>query len=259
MSLRQCLCVMSARRRYPARGGRGARGRSSEQLCLAFPNGWGGRRKGAGRKLVGVRRTVPHRSRPVHRAAEPVHVTMRVALRSLRAQFVYPTVVGVIRDTNRARGETFRIAEYSVQAEHVHLIVEAESTHCLISGMRSFSARLVGRVNRLLFRRGQLVSDRWHGRALSTPRAVRRALVYVLANFKKHGLGAASAIDPCSSAPFFTHFEEFPRVPPFLMDPTLIPRAIRSRAPPVARASSWLLRVGWTRYGLISIREAPLH
>jgi len=117
----------------------------------------------------------------------------------------------------------------------------------------------VKQVNRLLFRRGQLLPERWHGRALSTPRAVRRALVYVLANFKKHGSGTTSQLDPCSSAPFFTHFAEFPRIAPFLTDPTLVPRAIRSRAPPIATATSWLLRVGWTRHGLISIREAPLH
>jgi len=246
---------MQKRRRHPATSHRG--NRSGEQLCLVFPNGWGGRRKGAGRKRVRAR-SPSHRVRPAHRAAEPVHVTLRVAIRSLRAQFVYPTVASIIRDTNRAREQTFRITHYSVQEDHLHLIVEADSTHSLTSGMRSLSARLVKRVNRLLFRRGQLLRDRWHGRALSTPRAVRQALVYVLANFKKHG-SATSSLDPCSSAPFFPHFAEYPRAPPFLMDPTLVPHAIRSLEPPIAHAASWLLRVGWTRYGLISIRETPLH
>jgi hypothetical protein len=42
-------------------------------------------------------------------------------------------------------------------------------------------------------------SDRWHQRALKTPRSVRRALVYVLANFKKHGEAVHAPLDPCSS------------------------------------------------------------
>ena len=175
---------MRTQQQGPARRPRGARPRAGEQLCLEFPNGWGGRRKGAGRRRVKSRSEVPHRTRPVHRAAEPVHVTLRVAIRSLRAQFVYPTVAGAVGDTNRAREDSFRIVQYSVQADHLHLLVQASSTDCLVSGMRSFSARLVRRVNRLLFRRGRLLPERWHGRALSTPRAVRRALVYVLANFK---------------------------------------------------------------------------
>jgi len=108
---------------------------------------------------------------------------MRLCSKSLRSQFVFPTVVGAIAAAN-ARGR-FQIVHYSVQADHLHLIVEARDRSALIEGMRGFSVSLTRRINRLLFRRGRLVATRWHGRALSSPRAVRRALVYVLANAKK--------------------------------------------------------------------------
>jgi len=233
------------------------RGHSGEQLRLVFPNGWGGRRQGAGRKRAAERGRVPHRRRAEHRASEPVHVTLRMTIRSLRSQFVFPTVAGVIRDANRAQEARFRIVEFSVQADHVHLLVEADDKAALQTGMRSFSARLARRVNRLLFRRGPLVADRWHGRALTSPRAVRQALVYVLANHKKHEPASAKTLDAYSSAPYFTSFAEFPGRRPCAALPNLVPPALRLRAPPTAPATSWLLRVGWLRHGSISIAEAP--
>jgi len=41
----------------------------------------------------------------------------------------------------------FRIVQYSVQADHVHLIVEAENDAVLTNGMRSFAIRFARRVN----------------------------------------------------------------------------------------------------------------
>jgi REP element-mobilizing transposase RayT len=182
---------------------------------------------------------------------------MRATIRSLRSQFLFPTVVGAIADTNGQRGQQFRIVQFSVQRDHLHLIVEANERAALITGMRSFSARLARRVNRLLFRRGPLIADRWHQRPLSTPRAVRHALVYVMGNFKKHAIDSRCAIDPCSSAPYFPSYSEFHGVAPVATDPTLVPRALRGRAPPILSASTWLLRTGWLRHGRISINESP--
>jgi hypothetical protein len=72
---------------------------------------------------------------------------------------------------------------------------------------------------------------------------VRHVLVYVLANAKKHGPSRTFAVDPCSSAPEFTGFREpGPRAPP-----------ARSTSNP----RTWLLAVGWSRHGLISIHERP--
>src|SRR6187402_743403 len=144
----------------------------------------GGARVGAGRpKLRSQLRRTEHRARPAHRAAEPVHVTLRAFSRSLRSQHVAPTVLRALRASNR---ESFRIAHYSVQENHLHLLVEARSKAELLSGMRGLMVRIARRVNRLLFRRGTFWADRWHGRALTSPREVRNALVYVINNRAKH-------------------------------------------------------------------------
>ena len=87
----------------------------------------------------------------------------------------------------------------------MHLIVEATDRETMSRGVWELAVRLARAVNRALHRRGTVWSDRYHVRALRTPREVRSALVYVLLNFRKHIHGAVG-IDPCSSAPGFDGF-----------------------------------------------------
>jgi REP element-mobilizing transposase RayT len=97
--------------------------------------------------------------------------------------------------------DRFRIVHYSVQSNHVHLIVEAAERRALTAGIHGLEARLTRYINQLLNRRGPLWADRWHGRALASPSEVRNALVYVLANFRKHASHPMPhGVDPCSSA-----------------------------------------------------------
>lgn len=187
-----------------------------------------------------------------------MHVTLRSSLRSLRTQFVFPTVRGAISAAARACAG-FRVAEFSVQGNHVHLLVEASDEACLSSGMRGLAIRIARRVNQLLFRGGRLWADRWHGRALTSPRAVRNALLYVLGNAKKHGASRGAPIDAYSSGPYFRGFKEFPGVAPIRSMAQLVPAALAPPpAPPVVPPRTWLLRRGWLqRHGALSIHEAP--
>ncbi len=106
-----------------------------QQLGLGFiQRGRGGARVGAGRKpLPAALRHTPHRARAEHRGRHPVHVTLRAFTRRLRSQQVIRTVLSALRDANTSR---FRLAHYSVQENHLHLIVEAEDKQALSSGMR---------------------------------------------------------------------------------------------------------------------------
>ena len=141
-----------------------------QQLGLTFSTSRrGGPRAGAGRKRGRVRHT-PHRARTKHQAAHPVHVTLRAFLSSLRSQRIAITILRALRDSRR---DTFRVAHYSIQDNHVHLIVEAENKRALSSGVRGLSIRVARRINSLLGRSGAFWADRWHGHALKTPREVR--------------------------------------------------------------------------------------
>ena len=75
------------------------------------------------------------------------------------------------------------------------------------SGIAGFETRVARCINSRLGRRGKLFPDRYHARALRTPREVRNALAYVLLNRKHHAAEQKFArywIDPCSSAAWFT-------------------------------------------------------
>ena len=217
--------------------------RRSAQLPLPMPPSWGGRRAGAGRKPTPGRRPgVPHRCRPEHTAAHPVHVTLRAveALRCPRSERVFPAVRRSLTASSRA---TFRVLQFTVQNEHVHLIVEADHTRALSSGVRGLAIRLARAINRVLCWRGRVWGDRYHARALSTPRAVRHALVYVLMNFKKHSR-TGTELDPCSSAAWFSGWRRPSGATP--TEPT-----------PVAAARTCLARAGWLRHGRIDPAERP--
>jgi putative transposase len=189
-----------------------------------------------------------------------VHVTLRSKLRSLRSPFVFPTVRLTIASLRASHADEFRVVEFSVQANHLHLLVEASDRRALSSGLRSLVIRLALRLNRLLMRRGAIWADRWHERALTSPRAVRHALVYVLANTAKHAPARAPKLDPCSSAPYFDGFSEFAGRDPPTFSPSRSPPTSSRGAQgtiPVSRPRTWLLATGWKRHGLISTNERP--
>jgi len=204
------------------------------QQSLPFPPSRGGRRSGAGRKPTPGRRPgVSHRMRPTHLARHPAHVTLRAcaAIRCLRAPRVFPEVRRAI---GAASSANFRVVHFSVQSDHLHLIVEAADKETMSHGACGLAVRVARAVNRALRRRGSVWSDRYHVRTLNTPREVRNALVYVLQNFRKHLRGVAG-IDPCSSAQSFEGFRDREG-----------PGQVGSD---VVRARTWLLRVGWRRAG----------
>ena len=148
------------------------------------------------------------------------------------------------------RGE-FRVVHYSMQRNHVHLIVEAAGKQALGRGMKSVAIRLARAVNRVLSRTGPVLLGRYHVRALRTPREVRNALAYVLLNARKHwkertGKRPPVCLDEASSGRWFTGWKRRPR------GPTLEPETRD-----VAFPRSWLLRAGWRRYGLVNPVEVP--
>lgn len=216
-----------------------------KQLTFAErPRKDGKPRRRAGRK-PGARRGVPHRRRPRHVRWNPIHITLRAVhgLPSFRQQVIYLAFVTAFRTTRR---DDFRIVEFSVQTNHLHLLVEAEDEDALARGMKSFTVR----ANRLFNvasgrRRGKVWSGRYHRTDLTSPRQVRNALVYVLNNGRKHGVVSSSGlvIDAGSSAAWFAGWS--------------IPRAIREGPRPTEIARTALLSRLWLRHGTIHPTEAP--
>jgi putative transposase len=221
----------------------------------------GGKRQGAGRKLAaGKRRSVPHRKRAAHDGRHPVLVTLRArrGLPSLRTQLVSEMLQRVLREQRRRYyAGSFQVAEFTIQDNHLHLIVEAtglavnrgaDAPDALRAGVSGLVIAFAKQLNKLLRRKGKVWADRWHGRELGSPTELRGALVYVLRNAARHGayfLGDG-CVDPFSSAPRFTGWT----------------RAIKSFSietepwPAALRPMTWMLGTGWRLIGLLDPNEA---
>ena len=238
----------------------------SSQLAFVLPEppGWGGRRRGAGRKR-GVRPAVPHVAREAFTRLLPAHVTLRLraGLPSLRDVRVVRRIERSFADACERRD--FRVVQYSFQGNHAHLIVEARDQAALGRGMMAIGARLARAVNRVARRHGPVLAERYHHRLLPTPREVHRALRYVLLNARRHAakakakaktttkaaLAAPVVLDPASSGRWFDGWR---RGAPVARD-AVRPESGARRA--VARARTWLLTTGWRRYGLIDPADVP--
>ena len=144
------------------------------QTNLVFRT-WGGARKGAGRKRATARPNVSHLRRASLDANQPVLVTMRVRrdVPNLRTQRPMAGVRLAFAGGRRRFG--FRLVHFSVQGNHLHLIVEAADKRALSRGMQGLAIRLARRVNGALGRSGSMFADRYHARALGlTSREVLR-------------------------------------------------------------------------------------
>jgi REP element-mobilizing transposase RayT len=159
-----------------------------------------------------------------------------------------------IAAANACHSQRFRVVHYSLQSNHVHLVVEAEHGASLSRGMQGLAVRLAHRINRALGRRGTFWADRFHSRELQTPGEVRRVLVYVHANYRKHEPKLPVGVDPYSSGVWFSGFSEERPLP---LAVTISRSTIDVERPPVAQARSWLLRRGWLQAGTISMSDAP--
>ncbi len=147
----------------------------------------------------------------------------------------------------------FRVVHYSIQRNHVHLLVEARGKDALGRGMKAVGTRLVHAVHRVYQRKGPVLHGRYHVRSLRTPTEVRNALAYVLLNVRKHykqkrGVAPPVREDEASSARWFSGWKGG-RAPP----------AAQGRSDPreVAEPHTWMLRVGWRALGLIDPAELP--
>lgn len=147
--------------------------RSQRQLCLPEPTSWGGARVGAGRKPFPGRPRMGHDRRAPHDARHPLLLTMRAAaaVPSLRSTRLFATV----RDSIAAGATAgFRVVHFSVQQDHIHAIVEADSDDDLTSGIRGLTIRIALAVKRLTGLR-RIWGDRYHGtRAVDTTRSPKR-------------------------------------------------------------------------------------
>ncbi|HEY2410542.1 MAG TPA: transposase [Polyangiaceae bacterium] len=189
-----------------------------------------------------------------------MHVTLRVRkdAEGLRQKRTFRAIRAALAAGRERFG--FRVVQYSVQGNHIHLIAEANDRVALTRGLQGLTIRVALAVNKTRARKGRVFCDRYHARTLKTPLEVRHALLYVLRNDRHHLAQRTKqslppwSFDPCSSAGEFDGWR----------DSELLRLARQSRRPnrdgalrSTAEPRSFLLRVGWRRHGLLGLEAAP--
>ncbi len=200
---------------------------------LRFPQLLRRKKKHAGgRPPKGDRAGVPHLRREELSRHHAVHITLglRQGVGYLRRQ----RVVSALEEAFRAAKLRFgmRVVHYSIQGNHLHLLVEAEDKGSLARGMQGLAIRMAKALNRLLRHHGPVWADRYYSHVLKTRREVANALRYVLGNFARHAKDWGEQVARFADAFSSIRFLGF-----------VAPDA------PVASPRTWLLRVGWRGAG----------
>lgn len=162
----------------------------SKQLKLNLYKGtWGGRRPGSGRKRIHSK-GVSHRSREEVKLRTPLHINFK-----FRAFIKNKACLRLLnRAIINARSHGLRVNHYSLQSNHIHLIVESENNEVLTRGMRSLTVTFAKGL-----KKGRVQIERYHLHVLKTLKETRNAVRYVLFNQQKHEKGTYSVIDEYSS------------------------------------------------------------
>ena len=162
----------------------------TKQLKLDLYKGkWGGRRLGSGRKRIHSK-GVAHRVREKVSHRTPLHINFKY-----RAQIKNKECLKILkRAIVNARSHGLKIIHFSLQRNHIHLIVESETNSTLEKGMRSLTITFAKGL-----KKGKVQIERYHLHVLKTIRETSNAIQYVLFNKQKHEKGTYSQIDEYSS------------------------------------------------------------
>ena len=177
------------------------------------------------------RSSVPHSARPELRGVCHVVLRVRRGLPWLRTPRTYRVLERAFRAGKEKHG--FALVQFSVQGDHLHLLIEAQSKHALARGMQGLMIRIAKGLNRYWRRRrGSVFAERYFARAVQTAKEIKRALAYVLNNARKHGVWSSpTAPDPFSSGRWYTGWSEGLRklCRPLRAPPLLSPATCTSR------------------------------
>lgn len=162
--------------------------------------------KQAGRKPIhdsGIR----HTSRPLLKRAASLHLTIKV-LRN-KAEIKNKSVLKLLKHAiQRARLQGLKVIHYSLEYDHVHLLIEADNNASLGKGMQALGVTMAKGINRLKRLKGAVYKHRYHFRQISSPRQLKYVMNYIFKNGMKHR-SADSVINPYNSIQAENNFTLF--------------------------------------------------
>jgi hypothetical protein len=134
-------------------------------------------------------------------------------------------------DAVRSRPDA-RIVHFSIQGNHLHLIIEADGARSLATAVRALSIRIARGLNRMMGRRGPVFEDRYYAHVLRRPAEVLNALRYVVGNFASHAERRGEPVRPGFVDRFSSEVARAPRGA----------QGVLFVVPVTRTAGTWLLR-----------------
>lgn len=141
-------------------------------------------RKGAGRPAK-VDKGIRHTKREYIGRPSVLHLTIKV--RENKADIQNKRILKALHHAiRRARLQKLRVVHYTLEYNHAHLVVEAQSNRVLSKGMQAFGISIAKAINKMKQVKGAVYKHRYHLRKLKTRREVKNAILYVFGNGVKH-------------------------------------------------------------------------
>ncbi|MGZ3789003.1 MAG: hypothetical protein ACXVLQ_10790 [Bacteriovorax sp.] len=159
--------------------------------------------KGAGRPAIHDR-GIRHIVRDEIKRTTPLHLTVKIE--GKKAGIKNKNTLKVLHHAiKKARLLGLRILHYTLEYDHVHLLVETDNKKILGRGMQSFGICFSKGINKIKQTSGRVFKTRYHFRRLETPTECKNALNYILGNTIKHK-HSSSIISPYNSLAFINDF-----------------------------------------------------
>jgi REP element-mobilizing transposase RayT len=169
--------------------------RKHTQLSLTNP-------KGAGRKPM-YDKGIRHTKRESIKKDTVLHLTLKI--QKEKSGLKNKKILKILHSSiKKARILGLKIIHYTLEYDHVHLLVEASDKKILGKGMQSFGISFSKGINKFRLQKGAVFKTRYHFRKLNTFTEIKNALNYIMGNGIKHR-ETFSIITPYNSLPGLTN------------------------------------------------------
>ena len=164
--------------------------------------------KGAGRPVIHDR-GIRHIARDQIKRITPLHLTIKIEAK--KAGIKNKNILKILHHSiKKARLLGLRILHYTLEYDHVHFLVEADSNEVLGRGMQSFGISFSKGINKINQTNGRVFKTRYHFRKLKTPTEIKNVFNYILGNGIKHK-HSSSILNPYNS---FVAINDFSKLYP---------------------------------------------
>ncbi len=140
--------------------------------------------KRAGRPAIhdpGIR----HTKRLRLKKPSSLHLTIKV--RENKADIQNKRILKALHHAiKRARLKGLKIVHYTLEYNHVHLLVESVDNKILHSGMQAFGITIAKAINKIKRVKGSVYKNRYHLRLINSARQLKNVLNYIFENGIKH-------------------------------------------------------------------------